>query len=115
MHILGAKKMGLNDEFAFYNYDSDDGSSYAVKLSAKVATAGNFGAAVNPLTSVCWPFDAKNMRKVYGVNAGGKRTHLPIANPGNGLYMTGGTFTLAGGVYTGQGAIGERRSLSAIG
>lgn len=107
--------MGLNQQFAYFEYASDDGTPYCVKLSTDVQAAGGFGAAVNPLEHKVWPFGSKNMRYVYGKDGSGHRTRLPIATAGNTLYTDGGTFSLQGRAYSTEGAIGEKRKLNAIG
>jgi len=106
--------MGINDQFAYFLYGSDDGSAYAVKLSTEVASTGGFGTAINPLEHKVWPFGSKNMRHVYGKDGNGHRTRLPCATQGQTLYVSGGTFTLTGRAYSTEGAIGEKRKLNSI-
>ena len=103
--------MGLGDKFAFYPYTSDNGTVYVEKLSANVADIGGFGASVDPNSGPGWPYGAKSMRHVYGLDAAGNRTRLPLSAAGNALYTSGGTFTLNGRAYTVEGMIGEKRSL----
>lgn len=106
--------MGAGDTFGFFAYTSDNGISYAVKLTAVVASQGGFSTTANPTVIPVWPYGAKNMRKAYGETTDGKRTHIPIDSPGNTKFTEGGTFTLAAGTYTIQGLIGEKRKLNSI-
>ena len=107
--------MGLGDTFNFYNYGSDDGNGYAVKLSAAVAAAGGFSTEVDPLSYPGWPFGPENLRHVWGLDSSGNRTKLPISSVIDSKYVSGGTFTLHGRTYTVQGAIGEARKLNSLG
>lgn len=107
--------MGFGDQFAFYGYDSDDTKSYVVKLSIAQAAEGGFSLVSNPLSAPGWPFNPKNMRHVWGKSASGKRAKLYCAAPDNTKYTSGGTFQVHGTSYTVEGAIGERRPLSALG
>lgn len=108
--------MGYGDQFDFYKYQSDDGDNYAIKLSQNIATAGGFTETVNPLTLGVWPFGGDAVRHVYGVDSStDKRTKLPIQNPSNALYQSGGSFPLHSKTYTVEGAIGEKRRLNHIG
>lgn len=102
--------MGLGDTFSFYSYNSDDGTTYTVKLSAAVATAGGFSEATGTFRP--FPFGSKNLRHVWGVDNTGKRARCPVASNTNGLYV-GGTsiFDLHGRTYNAEGRIGERRDL----
>lgn len=106
--------MGFGDSFHFYSYSSDDGSTYAVKLSAAAATAGGFSTTVDPRSVKVWPYHSKNLRHVLGKATGGGRTKLPIATNTNTLYQTGGSFTTLHGTYAVEGAIGEKRKLNSI-
>ena len=106
--------MGFGDEFHFYNYISDDGATYAVKLSDNVAGQGGFIQASGTPTNG-YPYGPKNMRHVWGEAADGLRARIPIASAGNTKFTTGGDFTLHGVSYTIQGRIGEQRKLSSLG
>jgi len=106
--------MGRGDVFNFYEYTSDDTTIYALKLSAAVAEIAGFTTLANPRSAKVWPYHAKNCRHVYGMDSSGKRTKVPIATPAFALYVSGGTFTLAGDIYNCEGAIGEKRKLNAI-
>lgn len=106
--------MGAGDDFDFYAYASDNGYQFSLKLTALVASQGGFTSKVDPRVVAPWPFGPKNVRHVYGVTTTGKRTRLPIATNSQTLYVSGGTFTLAAGTYTVEGAIGEKRKLNAI-
>jgi hypothetical protein len=105
--------MGVGDVFGFYPYFSDDGNTYAIKLSQAVATQGGFGGEVDPRTSNIWGYGTKNVRHVWG-STGTKRTKIPIATNTYALYVSGGAFTLAGGLYTVEGSIGEKRKLNSV-
>lgn len=102
--------MTLGDTTGYYFYDSDDGTTYIVKLTSKAATAGGFSPAPAPIgaTEPVWGYGAKNLRHVTG-KAGVKRARCPIASVTNALYQSGGTFQLLSGTYTIVGAEGERR------
>lgn len=108
--------MSIGDIFGFFNYVSDNGNTYVVKLSFHVANQGSFGVYTGQIgAAVIWPYGAKNMRHVYGISTGNKRARIPIASNGGALYVTGGTFTnLAGTAFTTEGAIGEARKLNAV-
>lgn len=107
--------MGRGDTFAFYNYNSDSGSDYAIKLSTAVAAAGSFVQITGSVSgSKVWPFGAHNMRHVLGKSSSGLRTRLPISTNSNTLYQTGGSFTLGGVTYGIEGIIGEKRKLNTI-
>lgn len=108
--------MGFGDDFAYYNYISDNGETYIVKLSSITGGQGGFiQTAGSPLDGVGYPFGPRNMRHVWGVSLTGKRARLPIADASNTKFVDGGTFTLHGESYTIQGAIGEKRKLSFLG
>lgn len=104
--------MGLGQTFAFYNYLSDDGKTYQVKLSADDAAAGVFGSPVS--VSAAWPYGRRNMRHIWGKSNAGKRTSLPCASPLQSNWVLPATFNLQGVTYAPEGAIGEKRSLRFI-
>jgi hypothetical protein len=106
--------MGVGDTFSFYGYSSDNGHTYAIKLSTLVATQGGFGSTVDPNTTPPFPYGPKNVRHVWGKSSTGKRTRLPISTASFGLYVSGGTFTLGAGSYDVEGAIGEARKLNSV-
>jgi hypothetical protein len=106
--------MGLGDTFAFYGYGSDDGTSYGIKLSAKVASAGGFTVQVNPASVKIWPFGAKNLRHVEGVDSDGQRTRLPCCVASNTNYVSGGSFTIGSRTYNVEGQIGEKRKYNHV-
>lgn len=106
--------MGVGDSFAFYNYVSDSGATYSIKLSAADAGQGGFIQTAGTPTNI-WPYHAKNMRHVLGNDGAGHRTKLPIASNANSKYTTGGTFSLHGRTYNIEGAIGEKRKLNSVG
>ncbi len=107
--------MSVGDTFDFYSYQSSDGSAYAVKLSAVVAAAGGFTSIVNPRTVGPFPYGARNLRHIYGLNSTtGSRVRIPIHDEGNSLYQNGGTFSFRGHSYEVEGAFGEKQSLSSI-
>lgn len=106
--------MGRGDTFKFAAYTSDDGTQYAIKISAEVGFQGGFSTSADPRSMKVWPFHAKNMRHVLGSNGAGKRTKLPCATPAVSVYVNGGAFSLGGVNYTVEGAIGEKRKLNSI-
>ena len=106
--------MGRGDTFGFYQYTSDDGTNYAIKLSANVAGNGGFGTSVDPRAVKVWPYHAKNMRHVLGKGSGTTRTRLPCATATQALYVSGGTFTQGLDTYVVEGAIGEKRKLNSV-
>lgn len=106
--------MGLGDSFGFWNYDSDDGNTYAVKLSALTAAAGGFTEADLEGANF-YPYGPKNMRHVWGVADTGKRARIPLATNSNAKFVSLGTFSLHGVDYKIEGAIGEARKLSFLG
>lgn len=108
--------MGAGDSYSFYAYASDDGTAYAIKLSAVVAAQGGFNTVVDPRGVKVWPFHSRNLRHVWGVTSTTpvKRTRLPIATNNQALYTTGGQFTLAAGTYNVEGAIGEKRKFNSV-
>lgn len=107
--------MGRGDTFNFYTYHSDNGSDYAIKLSNAVAAQGGFVPITGSVSGAqVWSFGAKNMRHVLGKSSGGLRTKLPIAQPSNTLFISGGNFTLGSTAYGIEGIIGEKRKLNNI-
>lgn len=106
--------MGFGDKFDFYGYNSDDGTTYAIKLSEDVAAQGGFTTTVNPSTEKVWAYHAKNLRYVRGVTSDGSRAKIPIQSNTSTLYVSGGTFTLHGNTYTVEGRIGEKRKLNSV-
>lgn len=95
-----------------YAYVSDDGNTYQVGTSNDNAGAGGFSAAApgdNPTYPRGW-----KMRHVYGVDADGNRTKLPIGTPTNSLFLDGGTFDKNGVSFTVEGKIGEKRTNKGI-
>jgi hypothetical protein len=106
--------MGAGDTFKFFQYTSDNGSEYSLKLSVDVANQGGFTTQVSPSAAVPFPFGPKNVRHVWGVTSSGKRTRLPIATSDFGLYVSGGSFTLAAGTYAVEGQIGEKRKYNSV-
>lgn len=107
--------MGLDDDFGWYSYVSDNGSTYAVKLSVAVATAGSWSEFSGNIANNGWPFGAKNMRYCWGVTSAGQRARLPLPSNSITLYQEGGSFTLHGRSYDVDGIIGEKRKVSALG
>lgn len=109
--------MGAGDTFNFYNYVSDNGGTYQVKLSAQTASQGGFTKFTGSLQSGdFWGFGVKNLRHVWGTASGGQRTRLPIANASNAKFVSGGTFTTKAGLsMIIQGAIGEERKFNSVG
>lgn len=107
--------MGLGDTFAFYFYVSDDGTSYAIKLSALDAAAGGLASGADPATDPVWPYGARLMRHVEGKSSSGTRTRLPCGSNTNALYVSGGSFSLRGVTYSVLGQIGEARRKNHIG
>lgn len=105
--------MGLNDTFHFYNYISDDTTTYSIKMSDLDAGAGGFVQTAGTPTNI-WPYKAKNLRHVLGLDAAGHRTRLPIGSNANSLYTTGGTFSLRGRTYQIEGIIGEKRKKNSV-
>lgn len=104
--------MGLGDVFGYFHYDSDDGTTYIVKLSNEVAAAGGFSAAAGgPLASSnpVWPYHESDMRHVTGRDGANHRARCPVASFTNTLYQDGGAFSIHSRSYTVTGAIGERR------
>jgi hypothetical protein len=106
--------MGVGDAFKFYEYISDNGNTYSLKLSALVAVAGGFGTIADPNATPPFPYGPKNVRHVWGKSSAGKRTRLPIKNSGDSLFVSGGSFSLAGGTYIVEGCIGEARRLNSV-
>lgn len=107
--------MGFGDEFNYYEYHSDDGNTYNVKLSLLIGAAGGFNVATSPLSNPGYPYNPGNMRHLWGVSSEGKRSRLPVANSLSSLFVEGGSWSMHGQTYVSQGAIGERRVASAIG
>lgn len=106
--------MGRNDTFGLYLYTSDDGTQYAVKLSAAVAAEGSYGSELASLGSYpVWPFHNKSMRHCYGKN-GAQRDKLPVATAGYVSTIQSGGFTLGGVAYAFTGYSGEKRKGSNI-
>lgn len=106
--------MGLGDVYDYYAYYSDDGRTYAIKMTQAVALAGGFTDLINPIGNPVWPFHGKNMRHVYGKTTDNHRTHVPCQQNTTTIYTSGGTFSLHGRTYTVEGAIGEKRKLNSI-
>ena len=107
--------MGYGDTFKFYDYASDRGDTFVVKLSSAIASEGGFTENTDPQSGIAWPYNSKNMRHVWGKASSGKRARVPIAAADDDKFTSGGTFTLHTVSYTIQGAIGEQRKLSALG
>lgn len=104
--------MSTGDTFSYWNYSSDNGHDYVIRLSGRIASAGGFGPSTgSPLDpgSTFWPFHPRDMRHVTGRASDGSHARLPIGTSGNSLYVSGGTFTLNGKGYVVTGAEGERR------
>lgn len=99
---------------SWYGYNSDDTTTFAVKLDSRIATQGGFSSVPKPPETMPWPWHSRDMRHVNGVNAdGSKRARIPIADPSNGKYTNGGTFNnTLGESFTITGAEGERRPAS---
>ena len=105
--------MATGDVMGFAQYLSDNGVTYAVKISQVTATQGNFsGFSVNPLPLPAWPWNKKDLRHVTGKSGSGKTARLSISTPDTSLYTTGGSFIIDAGTFTVQGAEGERRPKS---
>jgi len=102
--------MGLGQAFKYYAYHSDGGFDGLVRLSTDDAAAGGFGSPVKPGTLPPWGYGRARMRHVEGVDAGGRKTTLPLASNSDSLYVSGGSFTLQGRTYDVVGQIGETRS-----
>lgn len=107
--------MSTGDTYGFYEYISDSGGLYAVKMSVENAGQGGFSTQVDPKSTAVWAYGAKNLRRVYGKDSAGHRTHLACHDPAVGVFATGGSFTLRGRTYTAQGSIGEKRKENHIG
>jgi len=111
--------MGFGDTFGYFLYTSDNGNDYVIKLSQADATAGGFGAEVNPLNFSAWPFNQRDLRHVtgYDVNFRARKGRLVIASNTDTLFTNGGTWTNSNTniTYQTQGAEGERRPASHIG
>jgi hypothetical protein len=107
--------MSFGDTFGYFSYQSDDGNSYTVKMSAAIASQGGYSATTAPIAGgqPVWPYHAHDMRHVTG-KFGTSRARCPIASASNGKYMAGGTFTLNAIVYVITGAEGERRVASHV-
>ena len=109
--------MGLYKNLGLYVYNSDDGTTYNVGITAQEATAGGFTAAAAG-EQADFP-KAWRMRYVLGyyiTGTGVSFRKLPIASNTNPLY-TGdqATFTITdnqGGsfTYTRTGEFGEKRA-----
>jgi len=108
--------MGAGDTFKFYPYVSDNGTTYDIKLSAADATAGNFPAAVAPLTNPPWPWHTRDLRHVTGYLTSNPLKHgrLIVHDAAFPLFTSGGTWnnSVTGNSYTMLGAEGERRPAS---
>jgi hypothetical protein len=92
----------------FFTYNSDNGQTYTVGLSALVAAVSNFQLATSLLIN--YPRGWK-MRRVYGRTADGLfHASVPVSSISDGLW-TGSTtsFLLHGTTYYAQGRIGEKR------
>ena len=107
--------MGVGDTFLFYDYVSDDTTTYTVKMTSAVATAGGFTLQSDPLSQPFYPYGTKNMRHVWGKDGSGHRTRLPCAEPDNAKFVGGGTFTIGARTYGVEGAVGEKRALNNLG
>jgi len=103
--------MGMGDDFGWYNYDSDDGNTYLVRLSADIAGAGFFAPGTSPLSGggSPWPWHYSDMRHVTGYAATGERGRCPLGTTSDPRFATGGSWTAHGRTYTIIGALGERR------
>jgi hypothetical protein len=104
--------MGFGDTFSYYEYESDNGHTYNIKLSAITAAQGGFTEADSAFSNPSWPFHERDMRHVTGSTDAGKRAHIPVGINSNALYQNAaGSFTLHGTSYTVDSAIGERRDV----
>ena len=102
--------MSQGDLFAPWEYDSDNGGKYTLKLSNTIANAAGFQIANNYFSLLGpWPYHERDLRHVNGSTPGGKRTRIPCPSNSTPLYVIGGTYNLRGTVYTVLGAEGERR------
>lgn len=106
--------MGMGDEFHLYQYLSDDGENYYVKLSDEMAEEGGFPSAAGT-TIPAYPYNSTDKRHVLGRSDDGKRGKLYLATPDDPKFVSGGTFSLHGRTYVIQGKIGERRAVSHVG
>jgi hypothetical protein len=92
----------------FYDYVSDNGTTYCVRMRTALATAGGFSAS--SASKVNYP-RGWEMRHVYGKKSDGTRKKLPVAAITETTWSdTPGTFavgSLSG--FTVMGQIGEKR------
>lgn len=98
---------GFVDTRPVWEYESDDGTMYAVHLEADLAETGALnpaGGAV-PLLPDDW-----EPRKVYGKNAAGVRVGVVVLSD-DPLYVDNGIlgFVVDGVAYSITGRVGERR------
>jgi hypothetical protein len=107
--------MGYGDTFNYFNYVSDNGKTYCVKMSTAVAAQGGLPVTNAPSTAQFWFYHQRDLRHVTGVSSSGKRAHIPCGTPNNTLFTAqGGSFTLHGVAYTIESSIGERRDIRHI-
>lgn len=93
----------------FFAYTSDDTNTYQIATTianGNANSASGVAPGVNPSYPRGWV-----PRKVYGVSSAGARTKLPIFDPGNAIWVGGGTtFTKNAVSYNVEGRIGEKRT-----
>jgi hypothetical protein len=89
-----------------YDYQSDDGNTYCVRLRKACADEGNFStsASTQPNYPRSW-----RMRYVLGKAADGTKKKLHVGTADFTLFMAGGTFSVGANTYTVEGREGERR------
>lgn len=93
----------------FFTYDSDDSNSYQIGTSIDNGNAQS-ATAVPAGTSPTYP-RGWVPRHIYGVDASGNRTKVPIMDPTNGLWTgSTNTFTKNSVSFTVEGRIGEKRT-----
>lgn len=105
--------MGQGDTFGWYIYNSDNGQSYNIKLSALEAAAS--GAQPSDLNAYpAWPWHKRDLRHVDGVTGSGKRGVLYIMSAVSSLFAmrTANSWTMGAYTYQVTGAEGERRPTS---
>lgn len=102
-----------NAVYNFYQYNSDNGTSYSIKLSGDVAGIGGFLQLPNPDALPAYPFHAHDMRHIwFKSQTNGNRIRIPVSSGGSSFFMQPTQITYKSDTYQPEGAIGEKRAVS---
>jgi hypothetical protein len=107
--------MSVGDTFNYYVYTGDDGTTYAIKLSAAMAASMGFNAAPGPPPAGGnrgWAWKARHLRHVDAkAFSGGKlyRRIFPVPSLASALYEPGAAITHDGLTWEVIGTRGESR------